>query len=169
MSLINERLWYLQDSVLPGALALLPQRMDSVEARAELLTIALHESGLTARLQTPKDVAHGFWQFEQGGGVTEVLTSPITRPLLLPICDLLLIDLTPGACWRAIVYQDVLACVFARLLLWLVPSALPLRTEPGKGYRQYLSAWKPNAHAASAHAKDWPAHFARAWAVAAGD
>lgn len=167
MSLVDERLWYLHEQILPAGLSLLPSRMNTVNARAMLLAIALQESGLEHRVQQPKAFAHGYWQFERDGGTADVLTSPTTRPLLLPILDLLNYTPDVAVCWDAIVHNDVLACICARLLLWLEPAALPLRTQAEKGLRQYLRRWRPKP--SPRHAERWPANFRVGWAVAAGD
>ena len=56
---------YLTD-VIPAALALLPPQMDTQEARAMLIAIALQESRLTYRKQIGGP-ARGLHQFETGG------------------------------------------------------------------------------------------------------
>ena len=65
----------------------------------------------------------------------------------------------PAASWQAIEHNDVLACCFARLNLWWLPGALPTRTEPLKGWNQYLKAWRPG----EPHPETWPAFFEDAW------
>ena len=62
----------LRTNVLPG-MALLPDRMDTPEARVMMLAIGLQESRFVHRRQI-KGPARGFWQFEQGGGVIGVVS-----------------------------------------------------------------------------------------------
>lgn len=153
----------MHDHIIPAALSLLPARMSSEGAEAMLLAIALQESEMAARVQGGGGPAHGFWQFESGGGVQGVLTHPLTRPHLLHACDVLCYrPPTRAAVYDAIVDNDVLACCVARLLLWTSPETLATRLEPGKGWRQYLSLWRPGKPGPAR----WPAAFAEGWRVA---
>lgn len=149
---------------IPAALSLLPPRMDSPEARALLLAIGLQESGFTCRIQVPHGPAHGFWQFEKHGGVAGVLKHPHTAALIAPICDLFVYPATASACYGAIINHDVLAACFARLLLWIDPRTLPTAGEAAKGWRIYLTQWRPG----TPHPEAWSAHFARAWSLFEG-
>jgi hypothetical protein len=56
-------------------------------------------------------------------------------------------------------YSDVVACVFARLLLWTLPQRLPQPTETDMAWRQYIDAWRPG----KPHPQRWPERYARAW------
>jgi hypothetical protein len=159
----DDFLWHVLDYTVPAALALLPGRMDSPSARAMLLTIGLQESGFTHRVQRGGP-AHGFWQFEKGGGVTGVLVHPMTKPTIDPVLTLLRYPPTAVACYNALVDNDVLACIFARLLLWTLPGALPMRHDAERGWRQYLAAWRPG----KPHPETWRGHFHTAWATVEG-
>lgn len=143
---------------IPAALSLLPERMDSARARALLLAIGLQESKFEHRHQVGGP-AHGFWQFEQGGGVRGVLTHAVTSPLIRPICVGLLYPPTPGACYTAIEHHDVLAACFARLLLWTDARVLPTPAQAEKGYHIYLDTWRPGRP----HPNTWAACFTEAW------
>lgn len=158
----QETAYYLRKSIAPIALSLLPGRMTSVPAVAMMMSIIGQESAFAARVQGGNGPAHGFGQFERAGGVTEVLTSPVTRPILLPILELLVVKPTAVDCWNAIVYNDVLALVFIRLLLWKYPGALPLEHEVEKGWQQYVSAWRPG----KPRPNDWPDNFIEGWRLA---
>jgi hypothetical protein len=61
--------------------------------------------------------------------------------------------------YSAIEHNDVLAAVFARLLLWTVPGRLPGRAEPVRAWNQYLSAWNPG----KPHEETWAPLFELAW------
>lgn len=150
------------DNALGPALRLLPSPMDTQPARAQVLAICLQESKLEHRHQVGGP-AHGYAQFELGGGVRGVLTHPASRPHIQTV--LAALDYDPAsdatACYAAIEHNDILAAAFARLLLWTLPGRLPTRNEQTLGWQQYIAAWRPG----KPHPKVWPAHFARAWAV----
>ena len=160
----DELIWHIHEHTIPAALALLPGRMDSPAARAMLLAIGLQESKFTHRLQVPSGIAHGFWQFEKNGGVKGVLDHPVTSPIVTPICELLCYYAVSSVCYEAIVHNDVLACVFARLLLWTDPRALPAEHEHGKGWDIYRDQWRPG----KPHPEAWPANFFEGWRLVKG-
>lgn len=143
--------------VFPAAFGMLPGVMNSREARAMLLAIGLQESGFEARRQKGNGPARGFWQFEAGGGVKGVLGSQYLAPVLLE----LKVDSTVPACHVAIEYNDTLACVFARLLLWSLPGMLPPADDPSKGWQMYQEAWRPGKPRPS----EWNHNFATAWSL----
>lgn len=174
-------IWHIFKQTIPAAYSLLPGQMDSREATAMLLTIGLHESGFRARKQGPlrplKSIedfdptagpARGFWQFERAGGCAEILQSPDTKDIAVPICKMFLIDPNPRAVHAAIGLHDVLAACFARLLLYRDARPMPSPVEASKGYSIYLRNWRPNADAAASHAKDWPGNFLAAWNIVKG-
>ena len=148
------------DTALLPALRMLPPRMDSPEARAMIIAIGLQES----RLQWRKQIAgpaHGYLQFERSGGVAGVLTHPSSQRYAKECCVRLDIEPEPVSVYMAIVYNDVLACVFGRLLLWTSPMKLPKRDEPLAAYMLYLSCWRPG----KPHPESWDGHYAKAWSV----
>jgi hypothetical protein len=146
---------------LPAALALLPPRLDSPPARALLVAIGLQESEFRARRQQPRGPARGFWQFELAGGVAGVLTHAASAPLIHPILETLCVTPAANACHVAIEHNDVLAAVFARLLLWTVPGTLPGPDDPAGGWHQYLRGWRPGAP----RPESWVVNYRRAWAA----
>lgn len=155
-----ETSYYIAKYVLPAALDLLPARMSSPQAKAMLLAIGLQESKFDYRQQVGGP-AHGYWQFEKAGGVRGVLGNKATAPLIVPIIQLLDYRWDETTCYNAITHNDVLACAFARLLLWTVPGALPQVNEPDKGWSQYLSGWRPG----KPHRATWNDYFAEAWRI----
>lgn len=159
MNTNSETLYYVHQHIIPVALSYLPGQMTSPQARAMLLAIGLQESKFGARVQGGGGPAHGFWQFESGGAVKGVLKHPHTSVLLQPVLDVLQYPADVTACYNAIVHNDVLACIFARLLLWTVPGALPVVGQSEKGWQQYLDGWQPG----KPHPKDWPKNFAEGW------
>lgn len=151
----------IRDFTFPAAFALLPQAMNRLEARAMLLSIGLQESQFEARRQGGGGPARGFWQFERGGGVTGVLGHPSTMEASAAVCAALCYTPTVATCYTAIEHNDVLACCFARLLLWTLPDRLPTRDQSDRGWAQYLHAWRPG----KPHPASWADNFATAWAV----
>jgi len=148
---------FLEIAVVP-ALRLLPSRMDSPPARAIIVGIALQESKLEHRRQIDGP-ARGFLQFERAGGVVGVLNHPRSSLWIGLACQALQYPSTVDACYPAIEHNDVLACCFARLLLWTLPGRLPLRTETEEAWRQYLMGWGPG----KPHRGSWDAYYAQAW------
>ncbi|HJP61259.1 MAG TPA: hypothetical protein VJ865_14725 [Gemmatimonadaceae bacterium] len=149
--------------VLPAAYDVLPPEMQSDEASAMLMAIALQESECSHRRQQPHGPARGFWQFEAHGGVVGVLRHPITGPLarraLVALCYST--SLTARDIHALIEHNDTVAAVWARLLLWTVRGALPGPENPNEGWRQYLSGWRPGRPRPAT----WNGNFTRAWAL----
>jgi hypothetical protein len=144
---------YLHRHIVPAAYDVLPKQMASDDASAMLIAIARQVNG----------PARGFWQFEANGGVKGVLRHPSTRTYakaaLVALCYRS--TLTPAEIHAAIEHNDMLACVWARLLLWTLPDALAQSHEPEKAWGHYLAAWRPG----KPHPKTWDAHYTRAWAM----
>lgn len=125
----------------PG-LKLLPKKMDTTGARVMLITIGLQESRFEHRTQIG-GLAHGFWQFEKGGGVKGVLKHYATKNYAENTCSKLLVDKDEDTVYNAIIYNDPLACAMARLLLWTLPNSLPKIGDKDTAWDQYISAWRP--------------------------
>ena len=148
--------------IAPG-LSLLPSKMDTPEARAMLLAIGFQESAFKYRLQIGGP-ARGFWQFEQSGGIRGVLHHPNTRHTIAEVCEVLRVSAQEDACYTAVAYNDMLACCFARLLLWTLPWALPGRGDLEEGWKQYLEAWRPG----KPRPETWAINFSMAWGIIGG-
>lgn len=141
--------------VMPFAFALLPGSMNTPEARAALLAIGLQESEFVYRRQQGNGPARGFWQFERGGGVRGVLEHPATSLHAKHVCAELRYPARPDDCHAALADNDVLACCFARLLLWTLPGMLAPRENPERGWQQYLAGWQPGKPRHEAWAQNW--------------
>lgn len=157
---MNATAAYVRAVVIPAAMSFLPAALDSLGARVLMLAIGLQESRFTHRRQMVGP-AHGFWQFESGGGVHGVLTHRATKPLIEPVLDVL--QYRPGDCYYAIRDNDVLAAVFARLLLFSHPKPLPAPGDTRAGWNYYLDTWRPG----KPHPATWDPLYAEAMEVAA--
>jgi len=169
---VNAAGLYVLNHVLPAAATLLPPQMDSAPARAMLVSIALQESGFKHRRQVAGYAtdgsrafgpARGWWQFEMGG-VEGVLEHHASRPSALALLDVLGYGRSAREVHLAIEHNDVLACCFARLLLWTDARMLPQdATKSPDGWLQYLSTWNPGRP----HASTWARNFADGWQAVA--
>ena len=89
----------------------------SAHAARFLLAIALQESNLSARRQRVASGAEAgpaasFWQFEQGGAATGVLTHHAVAGKMKVICDAYNVLPTPAGLWEAIRYQDIVCLLY---------------------------------------------------------
>lgn len=141
--------------VIRPTLDWLDPKYNSRQAHIMLLAMALQESRLKHRRQI-RGPARGFWQFEAGGGVAGVLRHSASRTDAVRACNALSVAPEVLDVYTAIEHNDQLACIFARLLLWTLPSALP--TTAHEGWEQYLDAWRPG----KPHQRTW----ANCWATA---
>jgi hypothetical protein len=151
-------------TAIDPALALLPLKMASDQARAMVLAVCWQESKLSARRQQPTGPARGFAQFERDGGVAGVLSHRSSRVAAAKVCQALVVEASVEAVYRAIEFQDVLAAAFARLLLWTVPDPMPGKFEPEIAWRIYLKAWRPGKPKPEA----WPESYAVGWQTVEG-
>ena len=156
--------------VIPAGMALLPKACDSPAARAMLIAIALQESRLAHRWQVlqggGKGPARGLLQFEQGtrasrGGVWGVYLHKTSASLLAHVCHARGVALEPGAIWRALETDDVLAVAVARLLLLTDPYPLPELADPRGAWNLYMRTWRPGRP----HPSTWDAFHAQARAA----
>lgn len=144
---------------LAEGLALLPAKMTSQAARAQLLKTALQESRGVHRRQIGGP-ALGLWQFELGaihghgsnGKEWGLFVHPATRDHLIHVAEERGVRPTPVAIHRALEHDDVLAAAVARLNYWWVPAPMPdPYNEPGS-WHYYNSTWAPG----KPHRHTWP-------------
>jgi len=128
------------------------------EARALLCAIAWQESRCTARVQYGGP-AHGLWQFEKGGGVHGVIRHSVTLMLAREACSKRNVICSDDAVYEALPHDDVLAAVFARLLISTLPAKLPTRDQQGEAWNQYIDAWRPGVP----RPETWPEAWRRGW------
>lgn len=123
----------------------LPGKFASPVAEVMLLAIGLHESAFVYRVQKGNGPARGFWQFEKNGGVLGVLQHASTARYAASLCVLRQVKPTPTEVHRALAEDDLLACGFARLLLYSDPRSLPAIGAEQPAFEYYLRNWRPGA------------------------
>jgi hypothetical protein len=138
----------------------LPAKFDTPAAAIMLLAIGLQESRFDHRQQIGGP-AHGFWQFERRGGVAGVLGHPSSKRYALAACAIRGVPATTDAVYTAIVQDDLLACAFARLLLWTDARALPAPADVEGSWQTYIRNWRPGRP----HRTTWDALHAQSVAV----
>lgn len=148
----------LVDAVEP-ALALLAKQGVFSDDRARVLIMAIfgQESAWQYRQQIGGP-AHGLGQFEKGGGVVGVLTHPASRDKIKAVCAELAVPCDAESVYEALVVNDVLAAVMARLLLWTDPAPLPAVGDVQGSWEYYRRNWRPGAP----HPDMWPARYGTA-------
>ena len=151
----------MQQAIQP-ALALLPPKMDTKEARVEMLAIGQQETEFLTRVQRlnggKRGAARSYWQMERGGGVLGVLTHASTKFLAQEVCKARDVPANSLDVWNAMEHDDVLGAAFARLLLWTDPFRLPSVNNAAGGWALYERVWRPG----KPHPEKWPAYHAQA-------
>lgn len=141
--------------MITSAMNWLPAKMDGPQARIMLMAIGLQESRFKSRRQIGGP-AHGYWQFEHGGGCLGVLSHRASSKLAKDILTRMNYKPEPASAYQALPDNDTLAAVLARLLLWTLPDALP--ETPEQGWDQYIKAWRPG----KPHPNTWTDFYERA-------
>lgn len=138
----------------------LPGSMLNKRSRVMLLAIGLQESRFEHRRQIGGP-AVGFWQFERGGGIKGVLTHPSVRGIAENVCKARMVAPSAQAVYEQMPADDILACAFARLLLYTDPRPLPELNQPQAAWDYYIRNWRPG----KPHRKTWDALYAQAVAA----
>lgn len=136
--------------ILSPALALLPAKMDTPEARVMVHAICLQESRYKHRRQI-KGPARGFGQFELGGGVTGVLRHKASKEWALRVCEARGVKADPRTVYTTLEHDDILALAFCRLLLWTDAKPLPRIGDVNGAWDYYIRNWRPG----KPHRKTW--------------
>jgi len=141
----------LTDIIDPALAELEPHGIrSSPQARAMLYAIGMQESRLQHRFQIitgqfTRGPARGLWQFEAGGGVVGVLSHHSTQDRAQLFARRFVGSISRDAVWASLAYEDTLACIYARLLLWTDPRALPEPTLENEeaAWQYYIRNWRP--------------------------
>lgn len=150
-------------NILDPGLAQLPMSMDTPKARLMLLTIGQQESKFKDRAQVlnggGKGPARGLWQFEKGGGVKGVMNHSATAGHAHRLCLGRNVAWDSSLVWTQLEYDDLLACGFARLLLYSDPKPLPDLDDVEGAWDLYAKrTWRPG----KPHPETWPGYHANA-------
>lgn len=121
-------------------------------ARVALLAITGQEGECAARRQVPVAHAMGLWQFERGGATAGVLSHRATMLTAGKVCAARGVRAISTDVWQALERDDVLACAFARLLLWTDARPLPSVWDEAGAWDYYLRNWRPG----KPHPERWP-------------
>jgi hypothetical protein len=132
------------DKLCADTFALLGARFDSPAARAMLWAIGRQEGRMHYRRQIGGP-ARGLWQFERGGGVRGVLLHPSSKAHAEALCKARSVEASAAAVYPRLETDDVLACGFARLLLFTDPSPLPapVASSLDAAWAYYIRNWRP--------------------------
>jgi hypothetical protein len=141
------------------------------KARALLYAIGMQESRFAYSKQVSSSSplpgpAMGYWQFEAAGGVAGVLTHKSTSAAAQKHARQYLYRVNVDSVWAALAYEPSLAAVFARLLLYTDPKALPDATPENEGaaWDYYIRNWRPG----KPHRESWGKFWAAAVNAVAG-
>ncbi|MBO1856818.1 hypothetical protein J4G52_25090 [Burkholderia cenocepacia] len=146
-------------SILEPALAVLPTRFDTPQARVMLLAIGLQESGFMREDQVGGP-ARSYWQFEING-VKAVMSFAGTAALSQLVARHAGIQFDAHVIYSALDHNDQLACQFARLLLWSAPGPLPALGASDAAWALYQSCWRPG----KPRPADWLSNYQQALAT----
>lgn len=145
--LLNLLLHQMNQGALTEALRLLPLRLDSLRARAQLLKTMLQEgmvNGVLRRRQLGNGPARSMLQFERGG-IAALLRHPATRELVKQVCQARHVPCTTDDIYKTLAGDDVLAFALGRLnLLWNV-KPLPAINDDIGSFDYYIHCWNPGA------------------------
>lgn len=158
------KLSYILNHVVRPANEILGDKFGGAKAEIMLLAIGLQESRFVHRKQVGGP-AHGFWQFENGGGVRGVVTHSSSRPHLQAACSALGYDFNKTDFYNVIPHNDLLACIFARLLLFTDPRPLPEIGQAGLAWDYYIRNWRPG----KPHPDTWPGLYMQASSIVASN
>ena len=134
-------------------------------ARAMLYAAGLQESNLSARFQAMpaesvvhKGAGRGLWQMRPDD-VSRVLTDNSTRERSETSANKYVGSVNPHAVWETLEYDDVLAAIFARLMLWPDPAALPAPTVANEqaAWDYYVRCWRHSPPREQSWAANWRA------------
>lgn len=152
-------LTFVRSSIVEPAMLILPTGMNTPKARVMLGAIGLQESKFmhTAQVGGP---AQGYWQFEQGG-VKGVLTHPASVHYAQAVCARFDVEPNVLAVYHALAANEVLACVFARLLLFTDKRPLPEIEDVTGSWAYYVANWRPG----KPHVDTWNGNHAQAVSV----
>jgi hypothetical protein len=132
-------------------------KYDSPSARIQLLATGLQESKFMDRVQMGGGPAHSFWQ-EEPNGIKAVLGHPVVGSTMVAMCEKLGVPADWASVYKAVINNDVLACVVARLILYADPHPLPRVGDSDGAWQCYLRNWRPGRP----RPDTWPGNYKKA-------
>lgn len=133
---------------------LLPDKMDTLEARCQQAAIGWQESKYLTRVQYGGGPAHSYWQMEETGGVHGVMNFKADggkiAALARSVCHARGVPFVRHDVWKALATDDVLGAAFCRLLMYT--DAYPVPKTEKEGWSMYLRTWRPGRP----HPEYWP-------------
>lgn len=154
----SSALEYVRRQVIPAAMSMLPQRMDSIEARVMLVAIGMQESRFEHRRQLGGGPAISFWQGERTGGFPLLVKHGATAAIARDLLKRMAYGEPDVTDFYALEHNDIAACIAARLLLWTHTKPLP-EGNAGEAWRYYIDLWRPG----KPHRETWDAFYLDAW------
>ncbi len=139
---------YIAKSVIPAALWMLPEKMDSTNARVMLMAIGMQESKFKNRRQIvgyqplAYGPARGWWMFEQGG-IRGVQNHKASSPIINDVLSKMEYATDANTSHFAVEHNDILACIYARLLLYTDAKPLPYPGNEEDSWTYYVENWRP--------------------------
>jgi hypothetical protein len=128
------------------------------ERESLLLAIAIQESSLMHRRQTPNGPARSFWQIEAETCVDCLARSGTVRKFWDGM------GFANGVHYsveRALENSDIAACAVAAGILRLTPGKLPIMGDEEGAWSYYLKAWRPGRP----RKERWRSSYAKAMGV----
>lgn len=155
--------------LVAATLSIFPHEFNTPRAQAMLLAIGLQESKFEARRQLvagekrwwkSQGPAVGYWQNERIG-IQGIMEHRRAGPLLEQVCGELGYPFDLDVLYDAVKYDNILAVVIARLMLWVHPDPLPDESDVAAAWHYYIRTWRPG----KPHADRWAENYSRAWAI----
>lgn len=144
--------------VIKPGLDFVPAKLRGAPGQVMVLSIFQQESGLEHRIQQPNGPAKGLGQFERGGGVRGVMNHPASMDMAQSACRALDVPWDEKTIYDQLQFNDYLAVVFARLLLWTDKSPIPTLGDAEASWQYYVRNWRPG----KPHREKWNGYYTRA-------
>jgi len=144
-------------TIQEALVTLLPAAMNSQTVCTLLGAIGLQESNFAYHQQIGGP-AHSFWMFEENG-IRAVMTNPSSHDYAMDLCTHFGLAFSVESVYDAMLTNDLLACAFARLLLWDDVHPLPSLGDVNGAWQYYVNNWRPGRP----RPLDWPANYQMAW------
>lgn len=143
--------------IVEPALSWLHERDNTAPTEAVrlfLVAVAVQESGLRRRRQWPTGPGRSWWQFEPRT-VGAMLAHPDARETMADLLAEFALPRGEDELHEVLAYNDLAACVAARLLLRCDPQPVPV--GPDQAWSCYDRVWRPGKPAPERWFASWRA------------